>query len=164
MVVIASQPGGTKYCRKSLRNHTVPTSLANTGRSKSIPPKIAQALFIQETLWGQRQRGPSHDTGGGMGLYWTPKLAPPKQGEKNIHFSEGGIPGHQAHFLPLMRLSPPQIKLSSQRFSTRLSAVRKIWFCDVVTTSEMFWAAWILLCLIHPGFLLRAPPRRAVWG
>lgn len=70
------------------------------------------------------QEGPSHDVGGGMGVCLDPKLAPQKPEEKQNHFFGSGVPGHQAHFFPLIRLSLPRAKLSSCRIRTRLSAVR----------------------------------------
>ena len=61
---------GTTNTRKSLRNHTVPTPLANIGR-KVIPMKMAQFSLFQEVLGGQMLRGPSHVAGGRVGVCWT---------------------------------------------------------------------------------------------
>lgn len=41
-------------------------------------------------------------------------------------------------FLTLDEAVIAQVKLSSCRFSTRLSTVKKIWFCDVAIILEMF--------------------------
>lgn len=108
---------------QSLRNHTVPTFLANTGRSKVIPLKIGQALSIHRTLGGQIQKGPSNNIVGGLVVCWNPSY-PLKNQRRGRSTSLGWNSGHQAHFLPLIRLSLPRVKLSSCRFRAWLSTDR----------------------------------------
>lgn len=121
VVVIASGPRGRNQHRsKSLRNHTVPKPLANTGRKVIVPEVVS--LCSSEGLGGAMQRDHLMIAGWGWG---GPQVTPQTPGQKQIYFLPGGrVLGHQAHFLPLMRLSLPRVKLSSCRLSTRLSAVR----------------------------------------
>ena len=123
VVVIASEPRGRSQHRsKSLRNHTVPTPPANTGR-KIIAPEVV-SLCSSEGLRGAMQRDHLMIAGWGWGGVG-PKVTPQTPGHKQIHFLPGGrVLGHQAHFLPLMRLSLLRVKLASCRLSMRLSAVR----------------------------------------
>ena len=84
MVVIASKPGGrNQHCRKALRNHTAPITLANTGRSKIIPQKIGSGFVHPRRAGGQMYKGQSHDTGGWVGGWvacWTPSWILKNQG------------------------------------------------------------------------------------
>lgn len=83
MMVIASLLGGrNQHCRRSLSNHTVPTPLANVGRSKIIPLEMGQALSIWEVLGGQMQKGPSRDAGVGTNF----KLRSAALFDRLVHF------------------------------------------------------------------------------
>lgn len=75
MVVIASRPGGrNQHCRKSLRNHTVPNTSGQHREEQNHSPGGKRVRLCSSKGWEERcRKGPSHDTGGGTGVYAGPQ-------------------------------------------------------------------------------------------